>query len=64
MVIEGVNLFRAKRAFVAYLEFCMHSVKTAEKSHVKDYWDPEIKAAEEMIKAIEQNIKTENTVRE
>jgi HKD family nuclease len=61
MIIEGVNLMRTRRAYIAYLEYCTRNSKDADEKAVKEYWDPEIKATEELIKAVDQNIKTENT---
>lgn len=59
MIIEGVNLDRTKRAYIAYLEYCTRQSKEADDTAVKEYWDPEIKATEELIKAVDQNLENE-----
>lgn len=61
MIIEGVNLMRTKRAYIAYLEYCTQKIKSAPEADIKEYWNPEMEATEALIKAVEQNIKTENT---
>ncbi len=57
MVIEGTNLMRTKRAYIAYLTYCSQKAVSASDISVKEYWDPEIKATEELLKAVEENLK-------
>lgn len=57
MVIEGkTNLERTKRALISYTVYCAQNALRADEKTSKDYWDPELKATEELLKAVDVNL--------
>lgn len=60
MIIEGVNLQRTKRAYVAYINYCAQKAIHADDAGELD-WDAEIKATEDLLKAVDQNLNKEES---
>jgi hypothetical protein len=60
MQVEGKNLELTKRALSSHLLYCSEKALRAPGNEEEEKWDPEIKATEELILAVDINLKQYN----
>lgn len=60
MQVEGKNLELTKRALSSHLLYCSEKALRSPGNEEEEKWDPEIKATEELILAVDINLKQYN----